>query len=314
VTLPYSGLNGGYLLVSSLDEAKKVIATELLGETRSGRTSLTMLNGLSLPVGCSMAKPTDPACHRDSSSASPVPGAAKQHSLYAPYIEDSPAQADLIVVNVSDAVAKVAFTTFADDGAYRTTWPSTGFRNLQPNEVLRVVVQDVLGSNRGVVYYVRIEDPDSAIVGVVTNRDQANKYKTVLPLVPDAPQLAQINSDSFLSRIQLDPSSANPRLTTGLIILNPNDKEEDRPDLEMTIIVTDSNGRATPFRAAVPTRGIFSRARNSLSVPFTVSGVGYAEVVSTSQLDAGQGGRLIVIAVYRSKDSVSSVMEQSKSP
>jgi hypothetical protein len=269
-----------------------------------------MLNGLMLPAGCLLLKPTEAACHVDESPTSSVPQAANQHTLYALGFENSPARAEFVVVNVGDVDAPVAFTAYAEDGMYRATWPtSTAFRNLRPSEVLRMSIQDMFGFNPA-PGYVRIEDADSSLVGgVITSDPSSNRYKTALPFFPDRPQLTQISSQSFLSRIHIDPSSANPRVDTGLTILNPNENE-----LSLAITVRSSAGQPDTKSQTIVERGMLNRMRPSVSVLFAEARDGYIEVLVTNKLGTGEGGRVFVVGAYRSRDSISSFIEQTKSP
>jgi hypothetical protein len=310
ITLPFASLDGGYLLVNSLDQKQGIVAAELLSETRSGRTSLTMVNGLTLPAGCRLSESTNGACHVDESPTSSVPQAANQHTLYAFGFENSPARAELVVINVGDGDAPVAFTAYGEDGRYRATWPtSTVFRNLRPNEVVSMSAQDMFTFNPA-PGYVRIEDPDSSIVGVVVTSDpSSNRYKTILPLMPDKPELTQTTSQSFLSRIQVDPTSSNPRVDTGLTILNPNNNP-----LSLAITIRSSTGQSDSNSQTVVERGMVNRMRPSVSVLFPEAKVGFVEVLVTTNLAAGEGGRIFVVGVYRSRDSLSSFIEQTKAP
>jgi hypothetical protein len=149
-----------------------------------------------------------------------------------------------------------------------------------------------------------------------------NKYRTVIPLVPDVPELAQTDSDSFLARIRLDTSTTVPsspvRITTGFVILNPNNNM-----VPFTVFLKENSGRTRTSVQSVSSRGVFNRTRASSTVLFSVSSKveGYIEVKATASLTPGIAGRLIVVGIYRSiKKSdqstavMSTFMEQTKSP
>jgi hypothetical protein len=287
-------LDGGYVSVQS-SEQHPLVGTELFGQVVSRKVNLAMQNGLPLPTGCLVTDPTKTGCEVDKSPQSSVPDAARQHTLYAPHFESNPASAEMIVVNTSADPARVAFSSFAEDGRFRATYPATDdplFLTLAPNEVLRTPVSRVLGGNPS-PGYVRIEDPDSALVGVIANRN-GERYRTVVALIPDMPELAQLNSQAFLSRIQLDPTTANPRLTTGVIVFNPNNNP-----VPFTLKVTQRDGTVKTSAQTAIARGAFTRARSSLSLLFPDVSDGYVEIQATSKLSPGETGRLIVIGVYR---------------
>jgi hypothetical protein len=292
-------LDGGYVSVTSSNEKQLLVGTELFGQVVSRKVNLAMLNGVPLPSGCLVTDQTKAGCQVDTSPQSPVPDAARQHSLYAPYFESNPATAEVIVVNTSADAARVALSAFDEDGRFRATSPATDdplFMTLAPNQVLKTPVSSLFRFNPA-PGYVRIEDPDSALVGVIVNRD-GEKYRTALAFWPDIPELAQPNSQSFLSRLQLDPTTANPRITTGLIIFNPNNNP-----VPFTLKVTRKDGTVRMSAQTAAARGAFTRARLSLSTLFADSRDGFVEVIATSKLNPGETGRLIIIGVYRATTS-----------
>jgi hypothetical protein len=316
VQLDFTSLDGGYVIVQTTD-GQAVTGSEIFGEVIDGQSTFAVLNGLPFPAGC-LASMTDPcACHVDTSPESPVPSAIRQYTLYATHFE-STADPILYLVNVSDSPANIAISAFSEQGQFLKTFPPTGFLTIDPHQVFQVPVKDMdrLGFNPG-AGYVRVEDPSSSFVGAIINRDMTSgKYLTAAPLVPDDPQLTQTPTSTFFSRIRLDPASANPRLTTGMLILNSNNNP-----VKFTIVITDTNGttRQSPIQTLVA-RGTYVRVRSSLSALFSNFNVGsgFTRVQVTTLPGPGQGGRLIPFAVYRSNNAtnnaVSVVSQQNAQP
>jgi hypothetical protein len=318
-------LDGGYVVAQAAD-GHTLVGTELFGVSLgAGKQSLAMLNGSSFPSGCALSSPDNFSCQADAAVAE----ASKQRTLYAPYFE-SGAVAELIVVNTSNTAAMLGLSAFDSLGAYLSQYPNdvtNPFLTLTPNQVMTIRLTGMPGTPvfpfTTPTAYVRVEDPDSALVGVLIIRDSmTSKYKTVIPLVPDVPELAQTDSDTFLTRIQLDTTSTVPtspvRVTTGFVILNPNNNS-----VPFTVYLKENNGRTRTSVQSVITRGVFNRARTSSTVLFSISSKveGTIEVKSTASLIPGIAGRLIVIGIYRSirkSDQatavMSTVMEQTKSP
>jgi hypothetical protein len=307
VQLDFAGLDGGYVLVQTTD-GQAVTGGEVFGEEIGGQMSLALLNGLPFPSGCLASETADCVCQVDTSPESPVPSSLRQHTLYATHFESNPAEQMLYLVNVSDSPAEVAFSAFSELGQFRATFPPTGFLTIGPHQVFQASAVTLFGFNPS-PGYVRVEDQNSAVVGGLINRNSVSgQFETVVPLIPDDPQLAQVPTNTFFSRIQLDPASATPRMTTGMLIFNPNNNS-----IQFRIKITDASGkvRQTPVQS-VAARGMFTRVQQSLNVLFpnvTVSS-GFAQVLVTTAPGPGLGGRLIPVAAYRSSPVVSTVPSQ----
>lgn len=311
--LSLAQLNGGYLIVQSLDATHGLVGAEIFGTETASQRTVAVVNGLSLPSGCVLVNPGDGACHVDSSPESEIPEAVRQHTLYGLHFDDPPAGAELLLINVSDQPAQVAISAFREDGSFRGSFPASGFLvpDLPAHGVLRLDLPAKLGFHPA-PGYIRVEDQNSALVGVIINFDATSgRYKTVLPLVPDDPRLAQSNVTTFLSRVQLDPSSsAEPRMVTGLIVFNPNNNS-----VPFTLRIRDNAGRVRSTSATLVARGMFIRSRSAVSFPTTDNG--YVEMQTTGALLPGTGARLILVGIYRARGSsgihVSSpVLEQTR--
>lgn len=296
VLIPLDRLDGGYVLVFSVDPSRGVVGAELFGESVSGRKTLTMVASAPLPRGCVIGGATDMGCRVSEDPVDPafVPEVVRQHTLYAPHFEDSPATAEIILVNVSEITALAALSAFREDGGFRGSYPASGFFLLEPHEVVRLPVQTLLGFNPA-PGYVRVEDPLSALVGVLINqRTTSVPYLSAIPLIADDPQIAQSPSVLFLSRIQLDPATTIPRTTTGLVVFNPNNNAN-----PIAVIVRSGDGRVNQVDQSVTTRGVMTRWRGSLSVAYPTVREGMLEIRSTKPGTAGEARRLIVIGIYR---------------
>lgn len=311
--IPFAQLDGGYLLVQSLDPTRGLIGAELFGSESSPQRTVAVLNGLSLPSGCMLVNAGDAACHVDTSPASEIPEAVRQHTLYGLHFDDPPASAMLVLVNVSDQPAQVAVSAFREDGSFRGSFPTSGFLvpELPPQGVLRIALPTALGFHPA-PGYIRIEDQNSALVGVVINFDPVNgRYKTVLPLLADDPRQAQSNVTTFLSRVQLDASgSPSPRMTTGFVVFNPNNNS-----VPFTVRIRDNSGRVRTFTSTVAARGVYLRQR--LAVNFPATDNGFVEMQTTGALLPGTGARLILVGIYRASSSSgiqasSAVLEQTR--
>jgi hypothetical protein len=169
--------------------------------------------------------------------------------------------------------------------------------DLPPQSVLRLTLPAALGFHPA-PGYVRIEDQNSAVVGIVINFDAANgRYKTVLPLLPDDPRQAQLNVTTFVSRVQLDASSSpEPRQSTGVIVFNPNNNS-----VPFTVTVRDNSGRVQTSSNVVAARGVFIRLRAAVSFPTTSNG--YIQMQTNGTLLPGTGARLIMVGLYRARGS-----------
>jgi hypothetical protein len=315
MNLDFTSLDGGYIVVRTTD-GQTVVGGQVFGEVIDGQPTFAVLNGLPFPKGCLASESGPCACHVEAPAQSPVPSSIFQHTLYATHLETMPVEPILYLVNVSDGPAEVAITAFGNQAQVRGTYPPTGFLTLNPHQVLQASVSS-LGFDPG-VEYLRVEAQDPAIVGAILNRNAGSgKYMTVLPLIPHDPQLTQTPTDTFFSRVQIDPAAANPRLVTGLLIFNPSNN-----DLLFRVRITNGSGTTQESSSrTVRARGTFGAARVSLTglfgSSFTVNS-GYVEVRVTSVIGAGAGGRLIPVAVYRSSgmlsNFVSPVPQQNKQP
>jgi hypothetical protein len=161
--------------------------------------------------------------------------------------------------------------------------------------------------------YVRIEDQNSAFVGGLINRNTSTgRFATVVPLIPDDPQITQIPTSAFFSRVQIDPASASPRQTTGMLVMNPNQNA-----LQFRIKITTPTGQVRQSSVlTAPSLGTYTLARSSLASLFpglTFSG-GFANVLVTTAPGPGQGGRVIPITTYRTSQIVSTVQQQNRQP
>lgn len=310
--IPWAEINGGYLLIQSLDPDRGLAGTEIFGSEASVQRTVAVLNGLPLPSGCKLTA-GDATCRVDQSPQSEIPEAVRQYTLYGLHFDDPPASSQLILVNVSDQPARVAVSGFREDGSFRGSFPASGFLvpDLPPRSVLRVPLPAALGFHPA-PGYVRIEDQDSAVVGVVINFDPATgRYKTVLPLVPDDPRQAQLNVTTFLSRLQLDASSSpEPRQSTGVIVFNPNNNS-----VPFTLTIRDNSGRVQTSSYVVAARGVFIRLRAAVSFPTTNNG--YIQMQTNGTLLPGTGARLVMVGLYRARGSSgvqtsSPVLEQTR--
>lgn len=311
VVLDFSQLDGGYIIAETAD-GQSIVGAEDFGELIGGRMSLALINGLSFPSGC-LASTIDPcACQVDASAESSVPSSLRQHTLYATYFEGNPAEQIVCLVNVSESPAELAFSAFDELGQFRGTFPPSGFLTINPHQVFQATVISLFGFNPS-PGYVRIEDQDSSFAGGLINRNTtSSKFDTVVPLIADDPQQTQTATTTFFSRIQLDPASANPRQTTGMLIFNPTNN-----DLQFRIRIMYGNGsmRQSAIQSLVA-RGMFTRVQQSLSVLFPNLNIssGFAQVQVTTAPGPGMGGRLIPVAIYRSNPVVSAVRQQNKQP
>jgi len=311
VQLNFAALDGGYVIVQTTD-GRGVTGGEIFGEMIGGLLTLAALNGLSFPSGC-LASSTDAgACHVDTSPESPVPSVLGQRTLYATDLESNPAETILSLVNVSDSPAGFALTAFDPVGRFLKTVPRMGFITIGPHQVFHASMLDLFGFNPS-PGYVRVEDQSSSFVGpLISRRTISGSFTTTVPLIADDPQLAQTATNTFFSRVQLDPPSASPGQTTGMLVFNPNNNP-----LQFTITVVDDNGvRRQSVPQGLVARGIFTRVRFSLSTLFpnlAVSG-GFARVQVTTPPGPGQGGRIIPVASYRVSSVVSAVPQQSAQP
>jgi hypothetical protein len=161
--------------------------------------------------------------------------------------------------------------------------------------------------------YVVVMDQNSALVGGIINRNSVSgRFATIVPLIPDDPQITQTATNTFFSRIQLDPASANPPMTTGILIFNP---VNNPLDFVINLVDADGNVRLSPFQS-IASRGSFVRTQQSLSVLFPSLNLsrGFAQVRVMTVPRPGMGGRVIPVAVYRASGAVSTVVQQNKPP
>lgn len=307
VRLDFANLDGGYVVVHTTD-GRSVTGGEMFGEMISGQPTLALVNGLSFPTGC-LPSVADPCtCQVDTTPESPVPSALQQHTLYAPYFEASPAVPTLFLVNVTDRPADVAFRVFSELGRFRRDVPQTGFMTIRPHQVFQM--PDLIGFNPSPGYIV-VMDQNSALVGGIINRNSVSgRFATIVPFIADDPQLTQTVTNTFFSRIQLNPPPANPPVTTGMLVFNPVNNP-----LEFVINIVNADGtvRPSPPQSVAP-RGSFVRTQQSLSILFPNLNLnrGFAQVRVTTVPGPGMGGRVIPVAVYRSGAVVSTVSPQNK--
>jgi hypothetical protein len=311
VQLGLNLLDGGSIVVQAMGGAG-VVGGELFGEVIDGQRTLAVLNALPYPVGC-LPSTTDPcACHVDTTVASPTPSAVRQHTQYAIHFEENPSQSVLYFVNASDSPAPLALSAFSEAGQFRASSPARGFMTLNPHQVFQATATSLFGFNPA-PGYVRVEDPNSSFVGAVINR--VGRSVTVVPLSPDDPRSVQTATNTYFSRIQLDPANSDPRLTTGLLVFNQNNNT-----LQLVITVTDSRGSARRSQQTLAARGVFTRARQSLNALFPNVNLNdsYAQVEVTGAIEPGAGGRAIPLAVYRvismGSTVVSAVPPQNRQP
>jgi hypothetical protein len=285
-----------------------VVGGEVFGEVIAGQRTLAMLNAGTFPLGCSPST-TDPcACHVDMTPESQTPSAVRRYSAYGTYFEDSPATSFIYLVNVTDSASQVALSAFSEVGLYRGAYPRSGFLTLQPHAVFQASITSLFGYSPG-AGYIRLEYQSSSVIGAVLNRDSVNgRYLTATPLTPDEPENSQSLTDTFFSRIQVDPG--NPRATTGLLVFNPNNNT-----VRFVVAVTDANGLGyTSPVQVLAARGAFTVTRLSLAALFPGITSGFARVRVTTEPAAGSSARLIPLAVYRANTVVSAVSDQSKQP
>ncbi|MCS6804078.1 MAG: Ig-like domain-containing protein [Acidobacteriota bacterium] len=311
VRLDFTNLDGGYVFVQSVD-AVAITGGELFGEMMSGQMSLALLNSLPFPRGC-LPSSTDPcACQVGNPATSPVPSALHQHTMYAPYFENDPASSIIYLVNVSEHPAELGFRVYGEDGQFRASFPPTGFLTIAPHQVFQADPMTLFGFNPS-PGYVRVEDQNSAFVGGLINRNTSTgRFATIIPLIPDDPQITQIPTSTYFSRVQIDPASANPRQTTGMLVMNPT-----LNSLQFRIRITTPTGQLRQSSVlTAPALGAYTLTRLSLATLFsglTLNG-GYANVLVTTVPGPGQGGRVIPVATYRTSQLVSTVQQQNQQP
>ncbi len=311
VQLNFGRLDGGYIFVQAIG-GPLVTGGEISGELIFGQMSLALLNSLPFPTGCLISASDPGGCHVDTPGMSSVPSALHQHTLYAGYFETNPAQSTLYLVNASDSPAALAFSAFSELGQFRGAFPPTGFLTIGPHQVFQAAVSELFGFNPS-PGYIRVEDQNSTFVGGLMNRNtSSSRFVSLIPLVPDDPRLAQIATTTFFSRVQLDPANSNPRQTTGMLILNPNNNP-----VQFRINLVDSAGRIQ--QSSVQTlvaRGMFTRVQQSLITLFPNLNLssGFANLLVTTVLEPGMGGRLIPTAAYRLPNVVSTVSSQDSQP
>jgi hypothetical protein len=278
-----------------------IIGAEVIQEEMGGEQNLAILNGVSLPFGCMTTGQGH--CRSDPL----VAPASRQHSVYPVQIEMHPGETEIVVANVTDSDALIAFSAFDAVGRYLAGQPSVrGFLVVRAHEVKHVMVNDLFGLDLASFNgYVRIEDPFSVVVGAVVNNDRVTRrFLTVLPLVPDLAQQGQEVTEAFFSRLQIE--LGNPGVQTGVFILNPNNNT-----VRFTITVIDSTGmvRTAPAQTVIG-RGTFARTRQSLSILFPGLQSGYFEVEVQEDLTPGTGERLTPYVTYRSANYLSAVPPQ----
>lgn len=311
VRLDFSNLDGGYVFVQSVDTLP-ITGGELFGEMIGNQMSLALLNSLPFPRGC-LPSSTDPcACQVGNPATSPVPSSLHQHTMYAAYFEGDPASSMIYLVNVSEHPAELGFRVYAEDGQFRASFPPTGFLTIQPHQVFQADPTAIFGFNPS-PGYVRIEDQNSAFVGGLINRNTSTgRFATVIPLIPDDPQITQIPTSTYFSRVQIDPASASPRQTTGMLVMNPT-----LNSLQFRIRLMTPTGQLRQSSVlTAPALGAYTLTRLSLATLFsglTLNG-GYANVLVTTVPGPGQGGRVIPVATYRTNQLVSTVQQQNQQP
>jgi hypothetical protein len=309
VRLPFNRLDGGCVVVQTTD-GQGLTGGEIFGTMMGAQQMLGVVNSMTFPSGCFSLPDDGFGCHVDESPEAPVPSATRQHTMYAVNVENHPAEPIVYLINIGDRPAQLAFTAFSDVGQFRAASPPSGFRTIGPRQVFQASLLSLFGFNPS-PGYVRVEDADSSFVGCIINR-ASGRYVTALPLMPDEPPLAQMATTTFFSRVQLDPASASPRQLTGLTIFNPSNNS-----VQFTITLTDAGGttRQSPAQP-VAARGVFTRARQSLSVlfPGVTTSTGFMRVQVTTAPRPGQGGRIMPITIYRANQVVSTVPQQNKQP
>lgn len=310
VRLDFNNLDGGYVFVQA--NALPITGGELFGEMIAGQMTLALLNSLPFPRGC-LPSSTDPCgCQVGDPATSPVPSSLHQHTMYAPYFESDPAGSIIYLVNVSEHPAELGFRVYGEDGQFRASFPPTGFLTVLPHQVFQADPTSIFGFNPS-PGYVRIEDQNSAFVGGLLNRNTSpGRFATVIPLIPDDPQTTQIPTSTYFSRVQIDPASANPRQTTGMLVMNPT-----LNSVQFRIRITTPTGQLRQSSVlTAPALGAYTLTRLSLATLFsglTVNG-GFANVLVTTVPGPGQGGRVIPVATYRTSQLVSTVQQQNPQP
>jgi hypothetical protein len=304
VVIPFDQLNGGYLIVESVS-GEGLIGVELVEENivvgSVAERNLAVLNAVELPSGC---LPTGTgSCQLDAS----VPAASRQHTSYTVHLEGDPFDAEVFLVNPTDTDARIAFSAFDSATRFLGSQPRRGFLTLGAHQVMRQSVRALFGFNPGQLGgYLRIEDPDSVVVGAVVNRDGASqKSMTTLPLVPDLAQQGLDSTEAFFSRMQID--SGSPAVQTGLFIVNPNNNT-----VRFKIVVIDLTGVETesPTQTLVG-RGAFTRARTTLGILFPGTSSGHVRIEVEADPAPGTGERLIPFVTYRSTKYLSAVPAQA---
>jgi hypothetical protein len=302
VTPPFSQFDGGTLYVETVGGGG-MVGAEVIEEVLAGERNLAIVNAVELPAGC---VPTGTgSCRIDES----VPAAARQHSGFAVHLEADPVLAEAVLVNISDRDARVALSALDSTGRFLGSQPrGVGqFFVLRPQAVMRQPVRSLFGFNPGQTGgYLRVEDPDSAVVGVIINRDaMQRKFLTALPLATDLAQQGREVTEALFSRIQID--SAAPGAQTGLFILNPNSNA-----VRLKIIAVDGTGAIRESSQTLVGRGSFLRARLSLSVLFPGLTSGYCIVEAQPDPTPATGERLIPFVLYRSTEYLSAVPQQRR--
>jgi hypothetical protein len=291
-------LEGGFVFVESVGPVG-IVGAEVVEEAMGGERNVAVLNGVGLPNGC---VPTG----FGSCQINPPP-AARQHTAYAIHLDDDlRVETEVVAANVSDQDTLIAFSAFDSAGNYQGGHPSPrAFLFLRAHEVRRFTVFDLFGIDLASLDgYVRIDDPDSGVVGAVVNRDAMGRtFLTALPLVPDLTQQGQEETEAFFSRLEIRLS--NPVVQTGLFILNPNGN-----DVRFVLSVIDARGMERAEPQTVIERGTFFRARRSLSDLLSGVSDGYFRINVQADLRPGMGGRLIPYATYRSPGYLSAVPPQ----
>jgi hypothetical protein len=298
-SLPFPQLEGGCLFVESYG-GSGIVGTEVVEEVVSGQRNLAILNGVGVPSGCAPSGAGE--CRGDAS----VPPASRQHSAHIIHLESDPIEAEVILANVSESDARVAFSAFDATSRFLGSQPRGvgAFLVLRPHQVIRQSVRSLFGFNPGQLGgYLRIEDPDSAVVGAVVNRDgAAGRFLTALPLVPDLAQQGQEVTDAFFSRLQIE---AGAGVETGAFIVNPNNNA-----VRFKFTVIDATGAATESTQTVIGRGTFIRTRPSLRVLFPNASSGYFRIEVEADPRPGTSERLVPYATYRSANYLSAVPPQ----
>lgn len=300
----------GHLFVQVVS-GEGLVGAEMFGPTDGDGAvkSLALLNGLPLPPGYvnGQRRRGSPPCPViRSGPASPFGAAAAvSRSLYATHFETGPGtenvRTEFFLINVTDGDVSVGASAFSPTG--EELGRRRQLASLRAKRLFRGAVQDLPNLIPPSGGYVRLDVPDSGVVGVVITREVNGNFVSAAPLgfvgkqVQGVPTPGTAAPEVFLARVKQDRSNANPNDSLAFVILYPN---HDPARVPVTVDLFSPAGNNPRSRnGRVEPQGTFGPTHDSLADAFRnlVQDGGFLR--ATANGTDGFGREIVAVGVYR---------------